>query len=63
MRSAIALNASFFTAQRMLFQYQRNAYVSTATADASSRPDAAIPALAPDFTAAAPVPVTLPAKA
>jgi starch phosphorylase len=63
MRSAIALNASFFTAQRMLLQYQRNAYVSTATADASSRPDAAIPALAPDFTAAAPVPVTLPAKA
>jgi starch phosphorylase len=31
MRSAIAINGSFFNAQRMMFQYMRNAY---ATAEA-----------------------------
>jgi starch phosphorylase len=29
MRSAIALNGSFFNAQRMMFQYMRNAYSTT----------------------------------
>jgi len=28
MRSAIALNGSFFTTQRMLFQYLKNAYTA-----------------------------------
>jgi len=28
MRSAIALNGSFYNAQRMLFQYVENAYVA-----------------------------------
>jgi glucan phosphorylase len=29
MRSAIAINGSFFNAQRMMFQYMRNAYATT----------------------------------
>jgi len=29
MRSAIALNGSFFNAQRMMLQYLKNAYIST----------------------------------
>jgi hypothetical protein len=29
MRSAIALNASFYNAQRMTFQYMENAYLHT----------------------------------
>jgi starch phosphorylase len=28
MRSAIAINGSFFNAQRMMFQYMRNAYAT-----------------------------------
>jgi starch phosphorylase len=47
MRSAIALNGSFFNAQRMLFQYLRNAYLP---GDRPGRPDPAIPALAPYLT-------------
>jgi len=31
MRSAIALNGSFFNAQRMMFQYLKNAYIVTDT--------------------------------
>ncbi len=31
MRSAIALNGSFFNAQRMMFQYLKNAYIATDT--------------------------------
>jgi glycogen phosphorylase len=51
MRSAIALNASFFNAQRMLVQYLRNAYLTRATDEPDGRPDPLIPALAPFLSA------------
>jgi starch phosphorylase len=44
MRSAIALNGSFFNAQRMVVQYVRNAYLPGGT---PGQPDPLIPALAP----------------
>lgn len=50
MRSAIALNGSFFNAQRMVFQYLRNAYLP---GEQSGRPDPLIPALAPYLVAKA----------
>jgi starch phosphorylase len=53
MRSAIALNASYFNAQRMLVQYLRNAYLTAATDDAAGHPDPVLPTLAPFLTAAA----------
>jgi starch phosphorylase len=44
MRSAIALNGSFFNAERMVIQYVRNAYLP---GDGPGRPDPVLPGLAP----------------
>jgi starch phosphorylase len=49
MRSAIALNGSFFNAQRMVFQYLRNAYLPGNQPNGS---EPVIPALAPYLRAA-----------
>jgi glycogen phosphorylase len=46
MRSTIALNGSFFNAQRMIFQYLRNAYLP-GEAGSGGQPDSLLPALAP----------------
>jgi glycogen phosphorylase len=50
MRAAIALNGSFFNAQRMLMQYLRNAYLPGGR---PGRPDPVVPALAPYLSGAA----------
>jgi glycogen phosphorylase len=47
MRSAIALNGSFFNAQRMVIQYLRNAYLPGGQ---PGQPDPLLPALAPYLT-------------
>jgi glycogen phosphorylase len=60
-RSAIALNASFFNAQRMLVQYLRNAYLTRATDEPDGRPDSLIPALVPYLSTDATAPSKVPA--
>ena len=44
MRSAMALNGSFFNAERMVIQYVRNAYLP---GDGPDQPDPVLPGLAP----------------
>jgi starch phosphorylase len=57
MRSAVAINASFFNAQRMIVQYLRNAYLTLPTDGPDGHPDPLIPALSPYMTAPSPVEV------
>jgi starch phosphorylase len=51
MRAAVALNASYYNAQRMVVQYLRNAYLTAATDTPDGHPDTLIQALAPFLTA------------
>jgi len=48
MRSAIALNGSFFNTQRMVQQYLANAYMLREVAPSMPRAKPSVPALAPE---------------